>query len=227
MPVRGAALQYFEPQTVDFLSPEAGGRGGAIAAGSDLWAAEWQLGKMGARTSDIWRAWAARVATSRRSFVARDLARPYPLKYVLQGFAAMTQADGSGPFTGAASDWSQSIDGEGEPQLTLEGLPSGMILQTGDYVGFKWDSAGADAGTYDRRALVRVDEGMWFANASGVVTVPVQPAVSLAVPATAIAHLDRPGCVMRFVPADRRVGAIDRRLAVAGGTIAAVQDLRP
>jgi hypothetical protein len=228
MPMRGASMQYFEPRTVDYLAPETGGYLGSIAAGADLWSAEWQIGRIGARSSDVWRAWAARVAVHRRRFLGRDLSRPYPLKYVESGFYRMTQADGSGPFTGAAAGWSQAIDEDDEPQLTLTGLPAGLILQTGDYVGFRWDSDDADAGANDRRALVRVLEGMWFADASGAVTLPIVPAVPvLTVPAEAVAHLDNPACVMAFVPGDRRLGPIDRRLAITGGTITAVQDLRP
>jgi hypothetical protein len=221
-------LQYFEPQAVDYLSPEAGGRLGAVAAGTDLWIGQWDVAKIGARRSDALRAWEAQLKATRGTFLGRDHARPYPLEYVHDGFVRMTSPDGAAPFTGAASGWSQAIDGEGVAQLTLEGLASGLILQTGDYVGFRWDSADADAGASDRRALVRVLDGKWLANGAGTITVPVAPAVPvLAVPEGATAHLDRPACVMRLTPADKRLGGIDRRLAVTGGTIAAVQDLRP
>lgn len=233
MPSRGGAQQYFEPETVNFESPESGGRLGAIQAGSAKWTAEWSLGRIGARASDEWRGWVARVQQSSRPFFGYDRARPYPLLYP-NGFTFMTQADGNGPFTGAASGWSQDIDDQGDAWLTLEGLAAGLILSIGDYVGFRWDAADGDPGNMARRALARSDSRA-MADASGTVTIRVVPPVPVAgegligvVPTGAIAHLDRPKCVMKFPRSNgRRLAPIDRRLAVTGGTIAALQELLP
>ncbi len=218
-PETGQAQQTFELQRVDFLSPEAGGRIGAVSAGNPLWVAAWQLGKIGAVKSDLWRAWLLRMRGSQRSFLGRDIARPFPLAH-MGGFGGMTRA-GGGAFDGAASAWSQAIDGDGSAQLTLSGLPSGLQGSVGDYVGFRWGVGDA------RRALVRLVLPA-TANAGGTATFIVEPPVpTLVVPANAIAHLDRPACVMKLLPGQSELGPIDRRLSVMSGKISAVQDLRP
>lgn len=232
MPERGGSQQYFEPEPVSYLSPEGGGRIGAVQAGAARWEAEWTLGRIGARVSDEWRAWVAQVQQSSRPFLARDRARPFPLRYS-GGFAMMTLPDATGPFTGAAAGWSQTIDDQGDAWLTLQALAAGLILSIGDYVGFRWDAAEGDEGNMARRALVRCASG-GMADEDGEVTVRIVPPLPVAgegligvVPDTAIAHLDRPACVMKLVPGQRRLGAIDRRLAVASGTIRATQELLP
>lgn len=232
MPARGGAQQYFEPETANFLSPEGGGRLGAVQAGNPKWAAEWSLGRIGAQVSDEWRGWVARVRQTSRPFLAGDRARPYPLHYP-HGFSLMTLPDGATPFDGALGEWSQMVDSQGDAWLTLQAMPSGFILSTGDYVGFRWDDTSAAPGNFARRALVRCDAG-GMADAAGELTVRVVPPLPVAgdgllgvVPTTAIAHLDRPMCVMKLIPEQRMLGPIDRRLAVTSGTIKAVQELRP
>lgn len=225
MPTRGAALQSFELERVDYLAPEAGGRVGAVTAGEPLWAGMWQLGKMGAAASDEWRAWRLRLRGSQRGFLARDVARPYPLAHIT-GFAGMTRA-GGGAFSGATTGWSQTIDAEGDASLQISGLPATLAFSWGDYIGFRWDAVGDPAGTMRRRALVRVVVP-GLANGSGVAVLRVEPPVpTLVVPPTAIAHLDTPACVMRLVPGGSDFGPIDRRLSVTNGRISAIQDLRP
>lgn len=222
MPEKGAAGQEFEPQRVDFAAPEAGGRLGGVQAGFPLWIATWSLGRMGLDAADEWRAWYLTMRGSQKSFFGRDMGRPYPKRHP-EGFARMVKADGT-PFLGSGSGWSQAIDAEGNAVLTLQGLPPGLILSLCDYAGFKWDAAGAPAGSYGRRALARVVEG-GMADATGSVSVKVEPAVPALVPPTAVVHLDRPACVMKLLP-DTKIGAIDRSLAVRGGKIVALQDLR-
>lgn len=232
MPDAGVSQQYFEPESVNYLSPEGGGRIGAVQAGNTRWVAEWSLGRIGARRSDEWRAWAARVRQSSRPFLAGDAARPYPMRYP-RGFAMMTLPDGETPFTGEAAGWTQTIDEQGDAWLTLSALPSGFVLSVGDYVGFRWDAAAGVPGNMARRAMVRCETG-GMADGDGAITVRVVPPLPVAgegligvVPETATAHLDRPVCVMRAQPEARMVGAIDRRLAVTGGTIKAMQELLP
>ena len=228
-PVTGAAQQAFEPQVNDFVTPEASGYVGGVQAGNPLWSGVWQLGKVGARGSDDWRSFMAELGGSKARFFARDLARPYPLLYA-NGFGAMTLADGETPFDGAAASWSQTAtDDAGNGTLALTGPPAGLILSTGDYVGFRWDAADLDDGNMARRALVRVLRGGGgMADAEGAVTLRVTPAVpTLVVPEDAIAHLDRPACVMVQLTDKSSLGPIDRRLAVTSGTLTAIQDLRP
>ena len=225
MPTTGAKLQAFEPQRVDFISPTAGGRVGAVSAGTPLWSATWELGVIDRTRSDIWRAWLMRLRGSQRTFLARDIARPYPLANI-GGFSGLTRPSG-GAFDGSASTWSQSIGSEGDATVTLTGLPVGLVLSVGDYIGWRWDASGSSAGSNDRRSLARVVVG-GTANGSGVLGVVIEPPVpTLVVPPTAIAHLDRPGCVMRLVPGQSEVGAVDRRLAITSAKIAGIQDLRP
>lgn len=211
LPPAGASLQQFEVQRVDFISPEAGGRIGAVSAGNPLWLGVWQLGKMSAAKSDAWRAVMLRLRGSQRRFYGRDLARPLPLRH-LGGLPAGV--------SGAASAWIQAITGDGDALVQLSGLP-GVTLSFGDYVDFRWITAGEE-----RRAMVRVVIG-GPANGAGEITVMVEPPVpTLVVPAGAIAHVDYPACIMRQVPGESELGPVDRRLAVGSGKITGVQDLR-
>lgn len=225
MPTSGAALQEFEPQRIDYAAPEASGRVGGVQAGFPLWLAIWTIGRIGAAKSDELRSFLTEVRGAIRTFYGRDLSRPYPKAYA-GGFANMTRPDAT-PFTGAATSWSQSVDADGDQLLTLNGLPSGFVMGTGDYAGFKWDAAGEAAGNLRRRALARVIRGGGgAASATGVLTIKVEPPIPAAVPVGATAHLDLPACVMRIVTERTKLDAIDRRLAVRGGTIVAIQDLR-
>lgn len=225
MPTSGAAQQHFEPQRIDYAAPEASGRVGGVQAGFPLWLAIWTIGKIGAAKSDELRSFVIEARGAIRTFYGRDLGRPYPKAYP-GGFVNMTTPGGAA-FTGAASSWSQSIDGSDDQLLTLNGLPSGLIMGTGDYVGFKWDDAGFAVGNKQRRALVRVIRaGGGTASPTGVLTVKVEPAIPSAVPAGATAHLDMPACVMKVVTDQTKLEAIDRRLAIRGGTIVGIQDLR-
>ena len=225
MVASGLALQSFEPEWVTYQSPAAGGRVDAIAAGAPLWVAQWQTGKMGQARSDAIRAFKSRLRGGIRTFLGVDLARPFPMAYP-NGFTGMTRASG-GSFNGSATAWSQTIDGEGDATIRLNGLPVSFALGVGDYIGWKWDAAGAPGGSYQRRALCRVIVAA-TGNGSGVIDVMVEPPLNtLVVPVGAIAHLDKPCCVMRLLPDDSKLGPVDRRKAITSGTLTAVQDLRP
>lgn len=239
MPETGISLQEFEPQRVDHAAPEAGGRAGGVQSGLPRWLAAWTIGKVGARRSDRWRAWSARMRGQIRWVYGRDLARSYPIAHS-GGFAQMTKADAS-PFLGAASAWSQTIDADGNALLELQGLPPGLILSAGDYCDFRWTATSAEVEGMEWRDLVRVVAGAagsigdgsagagndcGMADAAGTITVMVEPPVSLVTPESAVAHLDRPACIMKIVTERTKFDAIDRRLAVRGGSIVGVQDLR-
>src|SRR5437868_14970158 len=107
MPASGASMQEFEPQRIDYMAPEAGGRVGGVQAGFPLWLATWTIGRIGADKSDEWRAWLLRMRGATRRFLGRDLSRPFP-KLHASGFSRMTIIGGAA-FTGAASDWSENI----------------------------------------------------------------------------------------------------------------------
>lgn len=224
IPASGAAGQEFDIQRVDYQAPEAGGRLGGEQAGFPRWIATWTLGKMSRSASDEWQAWHDRRRGAQRPFFGRDLSRPYPLAHIA-GFSRMRRIDGTS-FSGAASAWEEAIDADQDSHLTLHGLPAGLTLSRKDYVGFKWDAAGDAAGTYRRRALVRVVAGA-IANAGGTLVAVCEPPVSPVVPPEAVAYLDRPCCVMRIVTDQTKLGGIDRRLVLTSGTIVGLEDLRP
>jgi hypothetical protein len=64
------------------------------------------------------------------------------------------------------------------------------------------------------------------ADGSGDLTVIVEPPVPSAVPDTAVAHIDEPGCTMALVIDQTSLGPIDRLYSINGGQITAVQDIR-
>lgn len=211
MPDSGASGQEFEILRVDYGAPEASGFQGGVQAGFPLWAATWTLGKMGFRRSDIWRAWVSTMRGRQRRFYGRDLARPRPMAH-LNGLP-----DG---WNGDASAWAQAIDSEDNALLGLTGSAPNLYLQIGDYIGFRWATGG-----HQRRALVRaVDDA--YGHPSGSISVPVEPPVPACVPAHAVAYLEQPSCIMQLVTEETQLAAIDRRLAIGGGKIVAIQDLR-
>lgn len=225
MPTSGMALQEFELQRVDYTAPEAGGRVGGVQAGFPLWAATWTIGKIGEGKSDELRAFVAELRGAIRTFYGFDLRRQYPKAYP-QGFAAMTRVDGS-PFYGNAASWSSAIDASDDCLLSLTGLPSGFIVSTGDYVMHRWDDTDYPAGNQQRRTVSRViRDGGGTADADGKLTIKVEPPIPSAVHPLAVADFANPCCVMRIVTAQTKLDAIDRRGAIRGGTIVAIQDLR-
>jgi len=217
-PGTGASLQSFEPERVDYLAPEAGGRLGGVQAGFPRWRAQWSIGRIGALRSDIWRAWVARLRGAQRAFYAADLARPYPLAHIT-GFAGMTRA-GGGAFDGSATGWSETINADLESEVTLEGMPAELVLSIGDYIDFRWETEGAP-----RRALIRVVVGA-EADGSGDITFKSEPPIPGVVPVDAAAHLDEPACLMKLDP-ETKLDGVDRRRAIKGGLISAVQELLP
>lgn len=211
MPAKGAKDQIFEIERVDYLAPEARGRIGGVTAGFPLWKTTISIGTLTRDQSDQWRAFIAGQRGAQRLFYGFEVGRRMPRAYP-NGMP--------GGFSGAASSWSQSIDGNGFAILALYGLPRGLTLLPGDYVDFRW-------GTY-QRALVRLIEGA-SANGSGVLTASIEPAVPSVVPSggtPAVAHLDNPACLMKLMPGTE-LGALGRRGAVESGTVIAIQDLIP
>ena len=221
MPAAGPGAMTFELKRVDFLSPQASARVSGVSAGFPLWSARYDLGgSIGRIRSDAWRAFVDLLDGPGRYFLGRDYQRPFPLAYLQDGFAGLTRA-GGGAFNGSATDWSQAITADNQPLLELQGLPAGLVLSVGDYVGFRWLAGGED-----RRHLVRLAASA-VASAAGVASnLEFRPAVHSVVPADAIAHLDRPACLMKLVPGETNLGARDRRGSLSG-VVAGIQDLQP
>lgn len=220
MPTMYVAQQQFELQRVDYAAPEANGRVGGVQAGFPLWSAVWTLGRMPEDNSDEWRAWISNLRGATRRFIGFDLSRLYPKQYP-DGFGAF------GAFTGTAADWSETINADGDSELTLNlgAAAAGLVLSQGDCIDFRYDATEEAIAGLPWRALVRVVEG-GTANGSGDVTVIVEPPVPSAVPDTAVAHLDQPGCTMALVTDQSNVGAIDRLYSINGGQITGIQDIR-
>lgn len=221
----GIARVKFDPERVDYAAPEANGRQGGVQAGWPLWGGTFELERVDRDSADLWRAFMDRLRGRQRLFFGYDTARPFPRSRP-NGFAGMTRA-GGGAFTGGATGWAQNIDVDGNAAIALIGLPANLVLSIGDYIGWKWDAAGAAAGTYGRRALSRVVVGA-TSSAAGAVTVTTEPPIDTrVVPVGAIAHLDKPCCLMRQVPENTSVGTIGAGSSLSGGTLVAMQDLRP
>lgn len=216
------ASQGFRIKRNDFTSPENSGRIGGVQSGWPRWIGQWSVGTTRRGVSDEIEAWIDSLRGAQKHFLGRDLRRPFPLAHI-GGFRRMLTTGGA-PFAGSCAGWSQSIDGEGSALLTLEGLPSGLVLGPVDYVGFKWDADGSADGSWDRRALVRVLAG-GVANAAGELTVTIEPSLPDWVPMSAVAHLDSPACLMKLTT-DTQIADVDRRLIVKGTKIVGVQVLR-
>lgn len=219
MPAASPGKETFELKRADFLSPEAGGRLGAMSNGTPLWYARWTLGNGGQLASSEWRAFVDSLQGPKRLFIGKDFGRPFPLAYQDSEFQGLVRA-GGGAFDGAASTWSRSEAADGQVQLQLTGLPTGFAFSFGDYVGFRWTTGGQA-----RRAMVRLYDAA-VANGSGVAVLSIEPDVPEAVPVNAVAHLDEPGCLMRLIPSETQLGEKDRRLVVSG-VVAGLQDILP
>lgn len=222
LPEIGEVRMQFEIQRVDYAAPETSGAIGGVQAGWPVWMMRLSLTAVRFEQADILRAWHRRLRGQQRKFLGRDTWRPFPVAYRRHGFRNMLRV-GGGAFDGTASGWSQTIDANGDAWLRLDGLASGLILSAGDYVGFKWSSADAAEGEYDRFTLASVNERA-IANAAGTIVVEIDPVVPAWVPEDAVAYLERPACLMKLVDGTQ-MPANERGWAEAGGVIAAVQVL--
>lgn len=217
MPTMYVAIQEFELQRVDYLSPEASGRIGGVQAGFPLWSVVYTLGRMPDDWSDTWRAFIANLRGQTRRFVGFPLERTLPKAYMETGLPI--------GFSGAASGWSETINADGDSELTLTGLPAGFVLSTGDYIEFRYTATEDAIAGLEWRALVRTVESA-TASGGGTATVIVEPPVPSSVPPAAVAHLDNPGCTMALVSDQSSLGPVDRLYSINGGQITAIQDIR-
>jgi len=222
----GIARVRFEIQRIDYAAPEASGRQGGVQAGFPLWIARFEIDRIDPVSSDEWQAFLDRMRGRIRRFYGCDPTRRFPRAYGF-GFGGLVRAGTMTAFTGPATSWSQSITADGDAQMTLNGLPAGLVISVGDYIGLRWDAAGLGAGNMQRRTMARAVLPA-TANGSGVAVVTVEPPVNTSlVPSGAIAHLDNPVCVMQLAPEESELGPIGAGGIRNGGGIVAVQDLRP
>ncbi len=212
----GVAGESFEIERVDYQTPTGNGRVTSVTAGFPLWRATWSLSS-GQRLAgaEAWRAFLRRLRGAQGRFYAGDHMRRWPLS-APTGFDGLIRA-GGGAFDGTATSWSVSADRD---QITLNGQPGAFEYAVGDYLMFRWTTTGDE-----RRSLHGLVEAA-TANGSGVVTARVEPPVPSLVPGGAIADLAEPVCIMTLVTGETRLEPRTRAQRI-GGTIAAVQDLRP
>lgn len=215
MPVGGVISQSFEPRRNDYGTSVIGGRMTSVTAGSPLWAMSMTLRDGDEDEVAAWRAFFASLRGVQRAFLAGDLTRPYPKAYP-DGFTGMVRAPG-GAFDGTATSWSVNSDFD---VPALSGLPAGFEVSIGDYVMWRWVTAGEK-----RRALARAIEPA-VANAAGVASIVIEPPLPVLVPGNAIADFVEPKCVMKMVPEQSQIGELDA-LHSASGALVALQDLRP
>ena len=218
MPTMYVGSQTFELERVDYAAPEASGSLGGVQAGFPRWIANYFFSRMPIVNSDEWRAWFTSQRGATRRFIAGDIARSLPRQYMETGALP-------GGHSGACSAWSETINADGDSELTLEGLPAGLILSQGDYIDFRYTATEDAIAGLPWRALVRVVEG-GTADGSGDVTVVVEPPVPSVVPSEAVAHIKDTGCIMALVLDQTSLEPVDRLYAVLGGTISAAQDIR-
>lgn len=221
----GIARVKFQIERIDHAAPEASGRQGGVQAGWPLWRAMYELDRMDGPSGDLWDAFLDRLRGRIRTFLGGDVTRQYPRQH-RRGFAGMVKA-GGGAFDGAANSWAQAIDSDGQALMALTGLPAGLQLSIGDFIGFKWDAPGLPAGNLQRRAMARVSVAAAASGAGAISVIAEPPMDTRVVPAGAIAHLDKPQCMLRLVPSETKIGAVGTGGAVEGGNVVAMQDLRP
>lgn len=221
----GIARVRFDIERVDYGAPEASGRQGGVQAGWPLWSARYELDRSDPDSADLWQAFFDRLRARIRRFYAINPARRMPKLYRF-GFAGLVRAGTATAFDGAATSWSQAIDANGDAQLTLNGLPAGLVISVGDLIGFRWDATGVGAGNMMRRTIARAVLPS-VATGAGQAQITIEPPLNTAlVPVGAIAHFDNPACVMQMIPEDSSLGPIGAGGALGGGTITAIQDLR-
>lgn len=209
---------------IDHAAPETSGRQGGVQVGWPLWQGTWEIDRVDRLSADLWEVFEARLRGRQRLFLAGDTSRPFPIAHA-QGFAGMVRA-GGGAFDGSATSWAQNIDADGNAAIALTGLPAGFTLSVGDYIGWKWDAAGAPALSYHRRTLARVVLGA-AASGAGAATVTIEPPLDpLVVPAGAKAHFDTPQACFRLEPDKSGLGPRGGGSGIAGGNFTATQDLR-
>lgn len=177
----------FRLQRNDISTPDGAGVRDSVQIGFGVWTASYVLEAMSDADSVANEAFIDSLHGSANLWLAHDLRRLYPAAYLpRRNFAGGLPAG----FSGSASAWSVDTARTG---VSLDGLPVGFTLGVGDYVGFKWGSG------ENRRHMVKVMEAA-TADGSGEVALNVYPAVWETVPVDAVAHFDRPACIMKLTP---------------------------
>ena len=161
--------------------------------GPQLWTAKITLGKMEAQEARPVRALLGLIGRAGATVMAYDTSRAYPL------------ADPGGFVLGVAAPTIASLSTDGR-ELTLDGLPPGYVLSTGDMLAFAY---GANPVRY---ALHEMVNGC-VASAGGTsAEIEVSPPLREGAAIGAAVSLSRPSCKMQLVPGSHAPGT-------AGATI--------
>ena len=134
---------------------------------------------------EAWNCFNMLLRDGQNRFLGYDHKRKYPLAYINSGIPA-TRADAS-PFDGTAKISTAVSNGF---DVILKNLPSNYIVSRGDYIG--WTVNGV-YGLHKVMALAA-------ANNSGVVTVTVEPRISVPAPVDTVVNLIKPKCLMTILP---------------------------
>ena len=170
----------FQPSYMQLRGVSRGGLNQVVNAGADLWQMSFETPPLAETEAMVWQSFLHSLRGGTRLFKAWHPLRRYAQNY-RNGYASLTRASG-GSFDGTAN--LQAISGPRD-QITLSTLPAGFVLLPGDMASFAIGTA--------YRALHRVTEG-GTANGSGVLTVTVEPFVSLAAATGVTVDLEKPWC---------------------------------
>jgi hypothetical protein len=223
MPTDFYSVVEFDIQRVDYSAPDASGRVDGVQAGFPLFYASYTIDVVGEDETDDIVAFKDDLRGATRRFLGRDLTRLYP-KAHRNGFAGMVRPDAS-PFDGSATAWSETINADGDSEVTLQGLPVGLTLGKRDYVGFHWVATSSEVAGLTWHLCVRIKSG-GVADGAGNVTFLSEPPISPAVPAGAVAYLNQPACVMVQLTDQTKLQGVGKRRAIGGGQIFGLQDIR-
>lgn len=207
MPRHSIIKPRFELQRVDAMSPENGGRIGGVQIGDPRWTLTFDLTAMREDRSEEWRAFITRHLIPGRRFYAFDPAWRGPRS----GFTAPE-----------VSSWSFDLvdeDGDLTPILELATGQPGYYARTGDYIGFRWETEGAP-----RRFVARV-QAPSVADAFGVLTAEIEPALPTWIPGTATAVLRDVDCIMALTN-ETRIGEMSLIRHISASVVA-VQEMLP
>lgn len=164
-----ADLQSYRRQA---LGIAGGGRDFTIDRGLPQWRGTWKTHRLSAADHGIWRAWRDSLRGASRYFLGWDPLREYPLAYMPAGFGALTKWDASA-WAGEGYLAAIATAYEGRDQIQLADLPSGLVLQAGDYVALQW----ADTPAFDSDLTAGADSwtatnGTWTLSGGGYLLTP-------------------------------------------------------
>lgn len=151
----------FELKYQQSSSLTGGSSPNVASIGPDYWEAKYQTEPLSRADFEIWHAWLKSLRGGLKLFKGRQARRKWPLAYP-QGFAGLT-VSGS-PWDGTGN---LSVIGASRDTMTVNQVPNGFVLKTGDYVSIPVGS---------RQHLHKIIEDA-TASGAGSVVLTVEPAI--------------------------------------------------